>query len=84
VAELVYLLCALTSTLCAVLLIRSYVQSRLGLLLWSGLCFVGLALNNILLLLDVLGAVPDLAVTRALAALAGVLCLVVGLVWGSR
>ena len=47
--QLVYVLCALTSIACAVLLLRGYFRTRVRLLLWSGLCFVGLALNNALL-----------------------------------
>ena len=42
-SEIVYLLCAATSALCAALLVRSYRRSRSRLLLWSCLCFVGLA-----------------------------------------
>lgn len=49
---LVYFSCALTSALCAWLLLRSYATTRYKLLLWCGLCFVGLFLNNMLLLLD--------------------------------
>src|SRR5688500_18179078 len=52
-ATIIYVLCALTSGLCAVLLLRGYARSRARLLFWSGLCFVGLALNNFLLVLDV-------------------------------
>ena len=51
-AELIYVLCAVTSTLCAVLLTRSYLRTRSRLLLWSALAFVGLAINNILLFID--------------------------------
>ena len=47
--QLVYVLCALTSLACAILLLRGYFRTRVRLLLWSGLCFAGLALNNALL-----------------------------------
>lgn len=82
---LVYILCAATSTLCAILLIRGYRQSRARLLLWSAACFVGLALNNILLVINV-GLVPsyDLAVWRILPAIAGAGALLYGLVWETR
>jgi len=84
-AELVYLLCALTCSFCALLLIRSYRQRRVPLLLWSSLCFVGLALNNILLWVDAaLSPEPELALVRGVVALTGVLSLVIGLVWESR
>jgi hypothetical protein len=84
-AELVYVLCALTSVVCAVLLLRGYRSSRTGLLLWSSLCFVGLALNNLLLLLD-LFLVPDvdLGLWRSGTALASVGVLLFGLIWEPR
>jgi hypothetical protein len=82
IASLVYALCALTSIGCASLLLRQFQRTGLRLLLWSGLCFAGLALNNVLLFID-LGLVPDvdLATWRTLPALAGLACLIYGLVW---
>jgi hypothetical protein len=76
------LLCAVTSTLCAALLGRSFVHSRSALLMWSLLCFVGLAVNNILLFVD-LTIVPemDLSIWRTLAALIGIGAMVLGLIW---
>ena len=84
-ADIAYILCALTSIGCAVLLLRGYKQSRLRLLFWSGLCFVGLALNNILVIVDV-RILPDvdLSTTRPLPALAGLLLLIFGLIWEKR
>ncbi|MCR4338538.1 MAG: DUF5985 family protein [Gemmatimonadaceae bacterium] len=82
--ELIYVLCALTSLACAVLLLRGYFRTRVRLLLWSGLCFVGLALNNALLVVDEHSLVTDLSNLRTLPALAGVALLVYGLVWDSR
>jgi len=83
--EIVYALCALTSVLCAGLLIRSYRGNRSRLLLWSTLCFVGLALNNILLLVDIV-LVPeiDLRILRSLSALVALSTLVIGQVWESK
>jgi hydrogenase/urease accessory protein HupE len=80
--EAVYLLCALTSLGCAFLLVRSYWQSRTKLLLWSSVCFVGLAINNALLFIDLV-AVPsvDLSFLRATTGLAAVIALLVGLIW---
>ena len=84
-ATFVYVLCALTSLACAVLLLRGYAASRVRLLLWSGLCFAGLFLNNVLLIVDVrLVAETDLSVWRSLPALLGVAVLLYGLVWDSR
>ncbi len=84
-ATVVYALCALTSLACAVLLLRGYLRSRARFLLWSGLCFAGLAANNVLLLIDK-RVVPtmDLSLWRSLPALAGVAVLLYGLVWETR
>jgi Family of unknown function (DUF5985) len=84
-ATIVYVLCALTSAACAVLLLRGYARNGVRLLLWVGLCFVGLALNNILLVVDV-RVVPsmDLSLWRSLPALAGLMLLIYGLVWETR
>ena len=83
-ATLVYVLCALTSLACALLLLRGYRQSGARLLAWSGLFFVGLFLNNVLLIIDV-RIVPEvnLAVIRLLPALVGVMLLLYGMIWES-
>lgn len=81
---LVYVLCALTSLACAVLLLRGFFRTRVRLLLWSGLCFVGLALNNAWLVVDYTTVTSDLSNWRTLPALAGVAILVYGLIWDSR
>lgn len=47
----------LTVGLCAFLLLRAYARVRQRLLLWSGLCFVGLAVSNAVLFFD-LAIVP--------------------------
>jgi hypothetical protein len=81
-AELVYLSCALASLLCAILLIRSYLTNRTALLLWSSMCFVGLALNNALLFVDLsIAPALDLSLYRTLVALAALLLLLFGLIW---
>ena len=83
-AETVYILCALTSLACAVMLLRGYLRSRARLLLWSSLCFAFLFLNNALLFIDkVIWPGVDLGVWRSVAALTGLLLLVIGLVWDS-
>ena len=85
VAAIVYLLCALTSVFCAGLLIRSYRRSRVGLLLWSSFCFVGLALNNVLLFLDLI-VIPDtdLSLARTVTAVAGMTLMAFGLIWEAK
>ena len=80
----VHVLCALTSVLCAILLVRAFVRTRARLLLWSALCFTGMALQNLLLLIDKATPTVDLSLTRTLPALLGVLVLLYGLVWEGR
>lgn len=82
-ASAVFALCALTSLACAVLLLRAYRAERAKLLLWTCLCFAGLAMNNILLFFDVLLGL-ELAAERKLPALAGLVLLLHGFVTNSR
>jgi hypothetical protein len=80
---IIYGLCAATSTGCALLLLRGYRASRARLLFWAALCFVGLALNNILVFVDeiMLPLSIDLSLWRALPALVGVAAFIYGLIW---
>ena len=48
----VYLLCLATSVACAALLLRAWRASRAHLLLWTAASFGFLALNNLLLVAD--------------------------------
>jgi hypothetical protein len=81
-AQVVYLLCALTSLVCAGLLTRSYLADRTRLSLWSSLCFVGLAVNNSLLFVDsVVTMPPGFALCRTGLAVASMALLIYGLVW---
>ena len=81
-ATAVYILSALISLACAILLLRSFAATRSPLLLWAGICFVGLTLNNVMLFVDkVLVTETDLSAWRAAPALAGTLLLVYGLIW---
>jgi hypothetical protein len=81
IASIIYGLCGLTSLLSAALLWRSYLRSRYRLLLWSALCFTGLTLSNILLMLDKL-IFPDvdLLPLRMIASLVALLPLLYGLI----
>lgn len=89
-AEIVYALCGLTSIACALLLLRGYARTRVRLLLWSGLCFVGLTLNNVLLFVDKV-VVPEtnavmgveFAVWRSVCAVVALVVLLMGLIWDS-
>lgn len=86
-AAAVYILCALTSLACAVMLWRGFTQSRARFLMWSSLCFVGLAVNNVLLFIDRI-VLPDMEGVwgtsfqnwRSLAALVSIALLIYGLI----
>jgi len=84
-AAVVYVLCALTSFTCAVLLLRAHAQRRVRLLFWSGLGFIGFALGNLALVIDTM-VVPtmDLRLFRSVPILAGLAVLIYGLVWDTE
>jgi uncharacterized protein DUF5985 len=80
-AEAVYLLCAVTSVVCALMLFRGYRAQRTRLLFWSSLCFSGLALNNILTFLDlVIVSSADFSLLRGSIALIAIVVLIYGLI----
>ena len=80
-----YILTALTTLLCAVLLLRAYVNVRRRLLLWSGLCFVGLTVTNVLKILDLLIFLhTDLYTYRLGSAAVAMALLLYGLIWESQ
>ena len=77
----IYLLCLLTSAVCAALLVRAWLRTRTTLLLWVAWCLVLLALNNLLLVADlVVFTELDLAVPRQLATVAALGVLLVGFI----
>lgn len=81
-ADAVYVLCAVTSLCCAVLLMRSWWTSKRRLLMWSGLCFVGLMLNNVFLVVDkIVFPAADLSLFTKLPAVVGLALFVFGLIW---
>ena len=81
-ATLVYALCALTSAICAVLLLRAYVRHRVRLLFWSGLAFSGFAVSNALMFTDfVILPDRDLGPIRAVVTCVSATVLLVGLLW---
>lgn len=81
-AETIYTLCMLTSLACAWLLLGSYRRTGHRLLFWSGLCFVVMTLNNVLLLVDKL-FLPDtdLRTMRQATALVALVLLLYGLIY---
>lgn len=78
----VYLLCFLTSAACAWLLARSYWRTGARMLLWSALCFLLLAGNNLIVILDLL-VLPswDLRLARLALSLGAVTVLLFGFIW---
>ena len=81
-APAVYFLCLFASALCAWLLARSYSKTGTKLLLWSSLCFVFLAINNLLVVVDLL-FVPtiDLTLIRQFSSMAALVVLLYGFIW---
>ena len=81
----IYTLCALTSLVCTILLLQAYRSGGYRLLLWSGLCFADLTLNNGFLVLDKL-VFPniDFGLWRTTSALAAMMILLYGLVWDTE
>lgn len=80
-ANIIYLLCMLTAGTCAFLLLRAFFRTRVRLLLWSGLCFIGLTVNNVLLILDKhIFPEHNLMTWRLIAALVALLPLVYGMI----
>lgn len=82
-AQIIYILCILTSLACAWLLLNSYSRTRHRLLFWSGMCFVVITLNNVLLLVDrvVVPTSVDLMPYRLGSALLALLLLLYGLIY---
>jgi hypothetical protein len=82
----VYLLCLATSVVCALLLVRSYARTRQMLLLWSSFCFCLLALNNAVVVLDMVvwPVEQDLTAYREATSLAAVCVLLYGFIWRSE
>ncbi|HEY7712953.1 MAG TPA: DUF5985 family protein [Candidatus Binatia bacterium] len=91
-APIFYGLCTLSALFCAALLLRAYSRSRYKLLLWGGICFLGLTVNNGLLVLDkiifpevklfLFGV--DLVIWRLLAALSAMLILLYGIIFDAE
>jgi hypothetical protein len=81
-APVIYTLCLLSSAACAWLLVRSYTRTKTRLLLWSAICFFLLALNNLLVVIDLL-VLPmiDLSIMRQLPTLGAVLILLFAFIW---
>jgi len=85
VSAALYILTIVVTLACSVLLLRAYFRVRNKLLLWSGLCFAGLTLDNLLVLGDMI-VFPsvDLYTYRLASAAISISLLLFGLVWECR
>ena len=84
-AAVIYGLCMLTALICAYLLLSAYRRGRYRLLLWSGVGFVGLTLNNLVLLLDkIVFTLVDLTIWRTAIALVSLMIILYGLIWDAE
>lgn len=81
-AAAVYILGFLVTLSCGILLLRAYGSSRKRLLLWSGICFLGLAISNLLVFVDLV-ILPgvDLYLLRLVTAAVAMVILLYGLIW---
>jgi hypothetical protein len=71
--------------LSAILLLRAYARVRRRLLLWSGLCFAGLAVSNLLKFIDLIVLLKtDLYTWRLVTAACAMALLLYGLIWESQ
>ena len=82
IAVIVYFLCFATSAGCGILLVRSYLRTRTTLLLWTAICFVFLALNSFLVVIDLV-FLPDvdLRLARLAASIVALSTLLYGFIW---
>jgi integral membrane sensor domain MASE1 len=78
----IYALCALTALACSVLLLIGARRAGSRMLFWSGLCFAGLTLTNLLVIADhYVFREVDLAPLRLGSALLAVSLLLYGLIF---
>jgi hypothetical protein len=84
-AAIIYSLCALTAAVCSYLLLQAYRRGGYRLLLWSGVCFAGLTINNLFLVCDKL-IFPniDFSLWRSGSILLSMAILLYGLIWDTE
>ena len=81
----VYLLCAVTSLVCALLLARGYRATRMPLLFWGAVCFFVLVATNSLLFVDfIIFPQIDLASWRSAVTLVAFGLFLYGLIFESQ
>ncbi|MEO6487077.1 MAG: DUF5985 family protein [Thermoanaerobaculia bacterium] len=79
ITTVLVLLCFAVSAACAILLLRAWRRTKLRLLMFSGLGFSGIALNNLLLVVDA-SVVSDLSIWRETPTLVGLGIFIWGLI----
>lgn len=84
-ALLIYALCALTALACSVMLLSGARRAGSRMLFWSGLCFAGLTLTNLLVIADTY-VLPEngLWPLRLGSALVAIALLLYGLIFEDR
>lgn len=81
----VFVLCLVTSAVCAWLLFRQYRRTPSGLLFWSALCFLALTANNLFVVFDlILFLNIDFLPYRHIASLTALAVLLYGFIWESN
>lgn len=81
-AAATYVIATIVTGACWFLLLRGYLRGKQKLLLWSSICFLGLAVSNLLVFLDLV-ILPDvdLYLWRLVTAAVAMLFLLYGLIW---
>lgn len=84
-AIVVYALCAAISSFCTFMLLRGYYRRKSSLLIWSGLCFAGLTLNSVMVIIDKT-LFPDVSMLtlRLLIYFLSLLLLIFGFIFRSK
>jgi len=84
-AVLIYSLCLSTALCCAAILVRAFMRTRRPLLMWASLCFLCLALNEAVVIID-LYFVPEesLRIVRSSLGLTAGLLMLIGLIFPAR
>jgi hypothetical protein len=78
-------LAVVSSLACTVLLLQGYARRRIRLLMWSGICFAGLTLNNVALFFDqVIYPDVNLRLWRLIPALIAMMFLLYGFIWDAE
>ena len=85
-AVLIYVLCAMTALVCAVMLLLGSRRTGSRMLFWSGLCFAGLAFTNLVVVVDALHVFPheNFRSLRLGSALLALMLLLYGLIFEEK